>query len=49
MTKPDPAEADTCRAQIAANVAQIERVDKLKAVLAYTQMILDFVRKGVRK
>jgi len=49
MYKPDPSDANTCRAQIAANVEQITRVDKLQAILAYTQMILDFVRKGGRK
>lgn len=49
MRKPDPADADTVRAQITANVEQITRVDKLQAILAYTQMVLDFVRKGGRK
>ena len=43
--KPDPTEANTCRDMIAANVAQIERLDKLQAILAYTQMILDFSHK----
>ena len=49
MNKSDPTESFTCRAQIAANVAQIERVDKLQAILAYTQMILDFMRKVGKK
>ena len=49
MNKSDPTEYNTCRDMIAANVAQIERVDKLQAILAYTQMILDFMRKGGKK
>lgn len=49
MNKSDPTESNTCRDMIAANVAQIERPDKLQAILAYTQMILDFMRKGGKK
>ena len=49
MNKYDPTESDTCRAQIAATVAQIERPDKLQAIHAYAKMILNFTKGGENK